>query len=279
MARRLGIILATTVVALLVMTDGAWACRCMNRLINRCGCRRACCCVLVQPICCQTVAMPACCQGGEMKPVEGAGTTVAPSADKPPVPAVPAVPAPESAVPKKSDTPTEPKVEPAPEVKPPAKVEPAEVPAEKRLPSKPSDKPSDIGKIEPVAPVDPAKTPEKSTELGKIPALPKAPDKASDAPIPDAVPDTPTPKAPAKAPDPTKPQDVDPFGGNDVKTLRMWTDASGQYQVEARFVSFQDGTVRLQKANGGYVRIAYDLLCEVDRNFVLDQDRSLVAGE
>ena len=40
MVRRLGIILATTVVALLVMTDGAWACRCMNRLINRCGHRR-----------------------------------------------------------------------------------------------------------------------------------------------------------------------------------------------------------------------------------------------
>ena len=45
MARRLGIILATTVVALLVMTDGAWACRCMNRLINRCGHRRVCCCI------------------------------------------------------------------------------------------------------------------------------------------------------------------------------------------------------------------------------------------
>ena len=33
MARRLGIILATTVVALLVMTDGAWACRCMNGML------------------------------------------------------------------------------------------------------------------------------------------------------------------------------------------------------------------------------------------------------
>ena len=66
---------------------------------------------------------------------------------------------------------------------------------------------------------------------------------------------------------------------NDVKTLRMWTDASGKYQVEARFVSFQDGTVRLQKANGRYVRIAYDLLCSVDQDFVLNQDQSLLALE
>ena len=54
---------------------------------------------------------------------------------------------------------------------------------------------------------------------------------------------------------------------NDVKALRMWTDASGKYQLEARFVSFQDGTVRLQKANGGYVRIAYDRLSDGDRDF------------
>ena len=59
----------------------------------------------------------------------------------------------------------------------------------------------------------------------------------------------------------------------------MWTDASGQYQVEARFVSFQDGTVRLQKANGRYVRIAYDLLCSVDQDFVINQDQSLLAME
>ena len=73
MARRLGIILATTVVALLVMTDGAWACRCMNRLINRCGYSRS---VLQRRLCNRLAVrrspMPGCCQpaGGEMKPAE-----------------------------------------------------------------------------------------------------------------------------------------------------------------------------------------------------------------
>ena len=89
-----------------------------------------------------------------------------------------------------------------------------------------------------------------------------------------------TRSAEAGCPKPEKPKD-DPFGANsnDVKTLRMWTDASGKYQVEARFVSFQDGTVRLQKANGRYVRMAYDQLCSVDQDFVLNQDQSLLAME
>ena len=58
---------------------------------------------------------------------------------------------------------------------------------------------------------------------------------------------------------------------NDAKSLRTWTDASGKYQIEARFVEFQEGTVRLQRANGRYVRIASDLLCAEDRKFVSSQ--------
>jgi hypothetical protein len=133
----------------------------MNRLINRCGNRRACCRICVQPVCCQPVAIPACCQpaGGEVKP-----------------------------------------------------------------------------------------------------------------------PDAPAHKVPEN---PSKP-DRDPLfknGSNDVKTLRMWTDASGKYRVEAGFVSFRDGTVRLQKDDGRYVRIAYDRLCAVDQDFVLHQDQGLLARE
>ena len=57
----------------------------------------------------------------------------------------------------------------------------------------------------------------------------------------------------------------------------MWTDASGKYQIEARFVSFQDGTVRLQKANGRYVRIGYDLLCWADQDLVHNLNQGLLA--
>ena len=81
------------------------------------------------------------------------------------------------------------------------------------------------------------------------------------------------------APKPPPPKD-DPFGnaGSDVKTMRTWTDASGEYRIEARFVSFQNRNIaRLQKANGRYVRIAYDLLCSGDQGFVLNQDQSLLA--
>ena len=60
-------------------------------------------------------------------------------------------------------------------------------------------------------------------------------------------------------------------------SLRMWTDASGKYQLEARFVSFQDGTVRMQKANGRYVRIKYEMLCGTDQAYVIRQDGSLYA--
>ena len=59
----------------------------------------------------------------------------------------------------------------------------------------------------------------------------------------------------------------------------MWTDASGKYQLQASFVSFCDGSVRLQKADGGYVRIAYDYLSATDQVFVLDQDQNLLARD
>ena len=138
MARRLGIILTTTVVALLVMSDGAWACRYMNRLINRCGHRRVCCCITLQPSCCQPATLPACCQPatGEMKPAEGAvkvEVKVVPPAINPPSPPVPEVTAPPA--PKKPETPAEvkPEIKPEPktEIQPP-KIGPVEVPAEPR---------------------------------------------------------------------------------------------------------------------------------------------------
>jgi hypothetical protein len=312
MARRLGIILATTLVALLVMTDGAWACRCMNRLINGCGYRRACCRILLQPICCQTAALPGCCQPAatEMKPAEGSPKAASPVTNDPSMPPAPAADAkkPETPAEPKKEKPAEPKPEPkldpkpdpAPKPEPPAKAGPVEVPAEQRVTPKP-----DLVPMDPVKPAEPVKLPdvpkpaEKAAEAPKPetpqPEIPTPTAPKAGAAIPDsAKPDEPTPvptpvapKAGAATPDTSKPKPGaakpdDPFGdgsSNDVKTLRMWTDASGQYQLEARFVSFQDGTVRLQKANGGYVRIAYDLLSASDRDFVLHQDGSMMAQQ
>jgi len=87
------------------------------------------------------------------------------------------------------------------------------------------------------------------------------------------------PKPPEKAPAP-KPKEKEPdlFGQNQ-NGWRTWTDSSGQYQVEARFVSVQDSTVRLQKADGRYVRIAMDKLCSADQQFVGLQNQALAAAQ
>jgi len=294
MARRLGIILGTTVLALLVMTDGAWACRCMNRLINRCGHRRVCCCVCVQPVCCQSIALPTCCQpvAGELKATEGAAkieANVVPSTNVPVLP-----PAPQPTSPPEVKTPDI-SAMPQPDIKPESKAEvkpvpqppilvPVEVPAESRVPAKPDVLPiTPIGPVKPLAP-KPADAPK--------PEAPKPDTAKAEATKPEPPkPETPKPEAPKPAeapkPEPPKPDTPktekpkeDPFGANDTtQGLRLWTDASGKYRIEARFVSFQDGTVRLQRANGRYVRIAYELLCSVDQKFVIDQDESLLAME
>jgi hypothetical protein len=169
-------------------------------------------------------------------------------------------------MPKPAAPPVAPVVIPAekkPDPAPPPKA-PVEVPAESRVQPKPD--------IAPVAP----KPPEKPAEPAKAPDVPKPDAPKPDEPKPDAKPDAPKPDAPK--PDQPKPKD-DPFGvaGKDVNTMRTWTDASGKYQIEARFVSFEDGTVRMQKANGRYVRIAYDLLGSADQSYVLKLDQSLLA--
>ena len=51
--------------------------------------------------------------------------------------------------------------------------------------------------------------------------------------------------------------------------MRLGTDISGKYHVEATFVSVIGGTtVRLQKANGRYVRVAMDKLSLADQELV-----------
>ena len=60
----------------------------------------------------------------------------------------------------------------------------------------------------------------------------------------------------------------DPFGGNDLRGIRLWTDITGKYSVEARFVGFTGDTVRLQKGNGRYVRVAIDSLSLMDQQLV-----------
>jgi len=65
-----------------------------------------------------------------------------------------------------------------------------------------------------------------------------------------------------------KEEEKDPLSKNDVKEYRLWTDASGEFHVRAKFVGIVDGKVRLQKDNGRYVRIEMDLLCTADQRLI-----------
>jgi hypothetical protein len=202
----------------------------------------------------------------ETKPIAGPTFETKPAEPKPPETKV-----------------TEPKpIEPAP-----PKIEPKEVekPAEPRAPVKPAAPavtppatvaPPVIAPAPPAIPDKPVIAPPKATEpAAPIPAAPGT------GPAPAPVPANPLiPAAPAnKAPDKPKDKD-DPFGANnDTNTFRQWTDASGQYRIEARFVSFIEGTVRLQKADGRYVRIRYELLSSTDQAYVAHQDGSQYAME
>ena len=48
-------------------------------------------------------------------------------------------------------------------------------------------------------------------------------------------------------------------------SLRIWTDSTGKYSLEAKFISFQNGIVRLQKTDGKYCRIEMQLLSSDDK--------------
>ena len=169
------------------------------------------------------------------------------------------------------------KSEPAPvtkpEVKPEAKPEPkAEMPlpAEPKEPA-PKAEPTPVVPSVPAAPAKPV-VPEKAAAPEK-PAVPEAPA----IPEKPAVPESKIPPVPTKEAPKDGKATEDPFGMNDSGNLRQWTDASGEHSIEARFVSFQDGTVRLQKANGRYVRVEFDLLSSDDQQFVERQAEALAA--
>ena len=58
--------------------------------------------------------------------------------------------------------------------------------------------------------------------------------------------------------------------------LKTWADASGRYRIEARFVGVvEGGVVRLQRADGRFVRVAIDRLSASDQQWVRDAGHAL----
>lgn len=52
---------------------------------------------------------------------------------------------------------------------------------------------------------------------------------------------------------------------------KTWTTRDGKYQVEAKFVKYESGTLTLEKRDGKTVDVKLEILCADDRNFVTER--------
>ena len=55
-----------------------------------------------------------------------------------------------------------------------------------------------------------------------------------------------------------------PAGNSETNAMRLWTDQSGKYSIEAKLEGVKDGKVILKKEDGTTVAIPLDRLCEAD---------------
>ncbi len=54
----------------------------------------------------------------------------------------------------------------------------------------------------------------------------------------------------------------------DRSAVRTWTDRSGKYQIQAKFLGIENGKVKLQKTDGKLVLVPVQSLSEADRRFI-----------
>lgn len=155
-------------------------------------------------------------------------------------------------------------VESAPTVAP-ATPAPAARPAAK--PAAPAPAP-----YTPPAPPAPPAANLPAEKPAEIPAPPKAAAPAAPAPAPAAKPAIQSKPAEPK----DTPKKVTSLGGQ----MRIWTDNTGTYQVEARLVGTLDrgAVARLQRADGSFVRVEITRLSENDQQFLMDAYRVVASN-
>ena len=91
------------------------------------------------------------------------------------------------------------------------------------------------------------------------------------------MPTKPEPAPPEKK-DEKKPAAPEKKSAERGPALRTWTDDSGKHYVVARFASIlDDGSVRLQRLDGTFVRVARDRLSSADRQYVRAELATLAA--
>ncbi|KXN70042.1 hypothetical protein CONCODRAFT_7435 [Conidiobolus coronatus NRRL 28638] len=75
--------------------------------------------------------------------------------------------------------------------------------------------------------------------------------------------ETPEPAAPLKSTQHQEEDEEEGFG-----EVREWTDASGSYRVEAKFIGFQNGKIHLHKTNGVKIAVPLEKMSEQDVQIV-----------
>lgn len=64
----------------------------------------------------------------------------------------------------------------------------------------------------------------------------------------------------------------------EASAARTWTDRTGKHQVQAAFVSFEDGKVRLRKTDGAVITLPLEKLCSADQQYVKQLVANASAG-
>ncbi|KAI8351821.1 hypothetical protein EDC96DRAFT_577544 [Choanephora cucurbitarum] len=77
--------------------------------------------------------------------------------------------------------------------------------------------------------------------------------------------DIPAPLPPSQHNDPTKP---------DPSKVRLWTDRTGAFKVEAQFLSCANGKIRLFKTNGVKIDVPTDRMCMEDLRYIEQETNS-----
>ena len=82
------------------------------------------------------------------------------------------------------------------------------------------------------------------------------------------------------SPEPSRAAAREPFSEEQegkAEPLRLWTDSSGKYQVEAVFVECHDDVVRLRKADGRVVQVPVSRLGLTDADYVHRRTESVAS--
>jgi hypothetical protein len=53
--------------------------------------------------------------------------------------------------------------------------------------------------------------------------------------------------------------------------VRTWSDASGVFEIQAEYVGFEDGKVKLKKQDGSVIAVPLERLSTADQQFVREK--------